>query len=82
MLFARKEIAYELTAEVQARHLLPQPLADALTRTVFATGDAETDRLLESGRHQSPLPKSEDRRDTPEKLWDAFERVKTLEPWN
>ena len=80
LLFARNGIAYELTAEGQARRLLPQPIAQALSWTLFDTGDTETDRLLESARGRIVLPKPEDRHDALEKLWDAFERIKTLEP--
>ena len=80
LLFARNGAAYELTPEGQARRLLPTPLAEALGRTVFATGDEETDRLLETARQQIARPKMEDRRDALEKLWDTFERLKTLEP--
>ena len=80
LLFARNGVAYELTPEGQARRLLPTPLAEALGRTVFATGDGETDQLLETARQRIARPKIEDRRDALEKLWDAFERLKTLEP--
>ena len=47
---------------------------------MFATGDEETDRLLEVARQRIARPRIEDRRDALEKLWDAFERLKTLEP--
>lgn len=80
LLLSRNAVAYELTTEGDARRLLPQPLAKALSWTIFATGDAETDRLFESARHGIALPKAEDRRDALEKLWDGFERLKTLEP--
>ena len=80
LLFARNAVAYELTPDGQARRLLPTPLAEALGRMVFATGDGETDRLLETARQWFARPKVEDRRDALEKLWDAFERLKTLEP--
>lgn len=79
-IFARNGVAYELTADGRARRLLPEPLAKALRSTVFKTGDDEADRLLETARHRIALPKEDDRRDALEKLWDAFERVKTLEP--
>ena len=79
-IFARNGVAYELTPDGQARRLLPEPLAEALRSMVFKTGDDETDRLLETARHRIALPKEDDRRDALEKLWDAFERVKTLEP--
>ena len=80
LLFARNAVAFELTPEGQARRLLPTPLAEALGGTVFATGDRETDRLLETARERIARPRIEDRRDALEKLWDAFERLKTLEP--
>ena len=77
LLFARNAVAFELTPEGQARRLLPTPLAEALGGTVFATGDTETDRLLETARERIARPRIEDRRDALEKLWDAFERLKT-----
>ena len=79
-IFARNSVAYELTAEGRARRLLPEPLEKALRSAVFKTGDDETDRLLEAARHRIASPKEDDRRDALEKLWDAFERLKTLEP--
>lgn len=79
-IFSRNGIAYELTADGTARRLLPEPLAKALRSTVFKTGDDETNRLLETARDRIASPKEDDRRDALEKLWDAFERVKTLEP--
>ena len=78
-ILARNGVAYELTPD-GARRLLPEPLAKALRSTVFKTGDAETDRLLEAARHRIALPKQDDRQVALEKLWDAFERLKTLEP--
>ncbi|WP_282127129.1 hypothetical protein [Roseobacter litoralis] len=80
MLFQRNALAYELTPTGEARRLLPAPLANVIGRTLFQTGDAETDRLLEAARRRILSPKSEDRKDALEKLWDAFERLKTLEP--
>ena len=80
LLFARNGIAYELTDEGQARRVLPQPLGEALRRTLFTTGDTETDRLLEVARDRIFMPKADERQDALEKLWDAFERLKTLEP--
>ena len=79
-IFARNGVGYELTPIGQARRVLPQPLANHLVWTLFSTGDAETDRLLETARCRIMSPKNEDRQDAVEKLWDAFERLKTLEP--
>lgn len=79
LLLRRNGLAYELTPSGEARRLLPEPLATALGRTLFATGDAECDRLLEVARQRIVSPKLQDRQDALEKLWDAFERMKTLE---
>lgn len=46
----------------------------------FDTGETELDRLLDYARSRFLSPKLDDRRDATEKLWDAFERMKTLEP--
>jgi len=80
LLFRRNAVAYELTSTGEASRLLPQPITDALGWAMFQTGDGETDRLLEAARLRFLSPRSEDRQDALEKLWDAFERLKTLEP--
>ena len=79
LLFRRNAVAYEITSTGRARRLLPQPLADTLGWAMFQTDDAETDRLLEVARQRFLSPKPDDRQDALEKLWDAFERLKTLE---
>jgi len=80
MLFQRNALTFELTSTGEARRLLPAPLAEVIGWTLFQTGDAETDQLLEAARRRILSPKPEDRKDALEKLWDAFERLKTLEP--
>ncbi|WP_426127987.1 hypothetical protein [Pararhizobium sp. PWRC1-1] len=80
MLFSRNAVAFELTPAGQAQRRLPAPLTEAIGWALFHTGDGETDRLLEAARRQILSPKAEDRQDSLEKLWDAFERLKTLEP--
>lgn len=82
LLFSRNGVAFELTPDGQACRLLPAPLAEALSSTLFSTEDAETNRLLEQARNRITSPKAEDRQDALEKLWDAFERLKTLEKGN
>ncbi|MBP2450074.1 AbiJ-NTD4 domain-containing protein [Rhizobium leguminosarum] len=78
-LFARNGVAFELTAEGIVRRLGPPTLGDTLRQAVFHTGDAVTDRLLEDARRRFLSPQTADRLDALEKLWDAFERIKTLE---
>jgi|AGTN01.2.fsa_nt_gi hypothetical protein len=78
-LFARNGIAFELTTEGRAVRTGPALLREALTHAAFHTGDAETDRLLEDARRLILSPHLNDRRNALEKLWDAFERIKTIE---
>jgi hypothetical protein len=79
LLFGRNGLAYEMSPAGEVRRLLPQPLAEALARFAPFTGDAEMDRLLESSRRHIASPKPDIRQDALEKIWDAFERLKTLE---
>jgi hypothetical protein len=51
-----------------------------LGAAIFTTGDTHTDTLLEAARERFLDPQLEHRREGLNKLWDAFERVKTLEP--
>lgn len=79
-LFARNGVAFEMSPEGKARRLLAPHLGQSLANSNFRTGDQLTDALLEDARKRFLAPKHEDRRDGLEKLWDAFERIKTLEP--
>lgn len=79
-LFRRNAVAYEMQATGQTRRLLPQQFANALGWTVYHTGDGDTDQLLEVASRKFLSPQPQDRQDALEKLWDAFERLKTLEP--
>ena len=80
LLLRRNAVAFELTTAGEARRLLPQVIASTVVGALFHTGDAETDRLLDIARQRILSPKPDDRGDALEKLWDAFERLKTLEP--
>ena len=79
-LFARNGIAFEITAVGFVRRLGSPGLRDELRAAVFQTGDGYTDRLLEDARKMILSPQPSRRYDALEKLWDAFERVKTLKP--
>ena len=78
--FARNGIAFEVDETGQVKRLLSEPLQNILTEAEFHTGDIETDRLLESAITKITSPHIENRQDALEKVWDAFERIKTLEP--
>jgi hypothetical protein len=55
-------------------------LHDLLIASAFRTGDKSLDDLLGSARTKFLDPDPNVRREAIEKLWDAWERVKTLEP--
>lgn len=74
----RNGIAFELGENGQVSRLLPAPLSDELLRTEFDTGDETLDRLLEQSVRLFTDRHAEARRDAVEKLWDGFERAKTL----
>lgn len=78
-IFERNGIAYELR-DGEVRRLAPDKLHEALEAARFRTGDATLDELLESARRKILSRDLGTRRESLEKLWDAWERVKTLEP--
>jgi hypothetical protein len=80
LILARNGIAFQLEPVGIIRRLLPEPVRTVVARSAFATGDEESDRLLQAAVSDFTDPRLEKRRDALEKLWDAFERIKTLEP--
>jgi hypothetical protein len=79
-IFARNGLAYELQADGMIVRLAPSVLREALQSTIFHTGDTTLDAMLESARTKFLNPNPQVRREALEKLWDAWERLKTIEP--
>jgi len=79
-IFARNHLAYELQANGEVRRILPPVLREALTSSEFRSEDEQLNRLLESARRRFSDPDFHVRYDAVRDLWDAFERLKTLEP--
>jgi len=77
--FERNGMAFELK-DGEVMRLAPSGLQEALVGAVFATGDADLDRLLETARQKFLNRSLEVRKEGLEKLWDAWERLKTIEP--
>jgi AbiJ-like protein len=78
-IFERNGMAFELVdGEVIRR--APAGIDDALAQTLFQSGDAQLDKLLEAARQKFLHRNLDIRREALEKLWDAWERLKTLEP--
>jgi len=79
VIFARNGIAFSFGDDMRIRRFGPPEARELLPDFRPKTGDPELDvKLMDAvSRFQSRTPA--DRQDALEKLWDAFERMKTLE---
>lgn len=77
-IFARNGVAFEMLSTGRIVRVLPPVLGDDLKRTTFRSGDRTLDNMLEECRvkfsDRNPLV----RREALERLWDAWERLKSL----
>jgi len=78
-IFSRNCLSYELKYDGRIERLAPPVLSEALSIARFRTGELELDSMLEAARNKYLDPDLEVRKDALEKLWDAWERLKTLE---
>ena len=78
-MFERNGMAFELREGAVVR-LTPAILKETLASSAFRTGDSTLDELLEVSRQKFINRSIDVRRESLEKLWDAWERLKTLEP--
>jgi hypothetical protein len=76
---ARNGIAFEIDEDGLMVRLGPAGLAPVLKNAVFKTGDKILDDLLEAAREKFTDPSLDVRKEALEKIWDAFERLKTIE---
>jgi AbiJ-like protein len=77
--FERNGIAFELK-DGEVTRIAPTGLQEVLAETVFDTGDSTLDRLLKTAREKFLNRALDVRKEGLEKLWDAWERLKTIEP--
>ena len=77
--FERNGLAFELK-HGEVTQLAPTGLQEALASQTFNTGDTELNRHLEAAREKFLNRSLEVRKEGLEKLWDAWERLKTIEP--
>ncbi|MEA3168713.1 MAG: hypothetical protein QOI97_1661 [Pseudomonas sp.] len=77
-IFARNGVAFEMLPSGRIERMLPQLLGEELKRTFFNTGDRMLDNMLDECRakfsDRNPLV----RREALERMWDAWERLKSL----
>ena len=79
MIFRRNGIADKLTEEGRVDRLMPLAFQSILVDSDFDTGDTELNRLLSTAQRKFLNPRQEIRREALEALWDAWERLKTLD---
>jgi hypothetical protein len=78
-IFSRNGITFELQSNGQVSRLAPPVVSGLLEQAIFHTGDQFLDSMLESARAKYLNPSLQVRLEALEKLWDAWERIKTLE---
>ncbi|MCY3957785.1 MAG: hypothetical protein OXG65_05780 [Chloroflexi bacterium] len=75
----RNRLAFTMTSDGKMKRLLPIEFSSVLRRSAFVTGDSELDNMIETARRKFLQPDEGERREAVEKLWDAWERVKTVQ---
>jgi hypothetical protein len=79
-ILSRNGSAFALDESGIIVRLAPIVLRDPLAAIVFNTGDTTLDELLETARHKFLSRDNRARRESLEKIWDAWERLKTISP--
>ncbi|MDE2184644.1 MAG: hypothetical protein KGJ78_16615 [Alphaproteobacteria bacterium] len=79
-LFRRAGVQFEMDETGRFRRLGPPLLRPLVQRSAFATGDDTLDALLGEACTRIMSRDARDNRMALERLWDAFERTKGLEP--
>ncbi|MFP3608095.1 hypothetical protein SB753_40280, partial [Paraburkholderia sp. SIMBA_053] len=77
-IFSRNGISYELKANGNIIRLAPEILSESLNGAIFNTPDSTLNRMLEESRDKFLHPDEAIRRESLERLWDAWERIKTV----
>lgn len=75
-LFRRNGIGYQLDVKGQINRIIEKEFVSIVMQR-FTTKDIELNNLLEEATKRMLLPRTADRTIGLEKLWDAFERIKT-----
>jgi hypothetical protein len=73
----RNGIVFFLDEDGLIKRSIPKSIAKIITDIRFNTGDKRLNELLETAYSKFVLPRPESRIESLEKIWDAFERMKT-----
>jgi len=79
-IFSRNGLMYEIKEDGNIIRIPPLVVNDLLKNTPFNTGDHELNSMLATACNRYLDPNIDIRRESLEKLWDAWERIKTLLP--
>ena len=77
-IFSRNGIAFDLLVDGNITRFAPPVLDEVLRSPLSPTGDMILDRLFEDARRKFYSPDLSVRTEALEKLWDAWERLKTI----
>jgi hypothetical protein len=77
-MFARNGVAYEMLSTGRIVRVLPPVLGEDLRRTAFHSGDRTLDNMLEECRTKFSDKNPLVRREALERLWDGWERLKSM----
>ena len=78
-IFEREKIAFELNEEGIITRIGAPIISDAIHDATFHTGDDDLDSMLETARSKFISRDPAERNEALKDLWDAWERLKTLE---
>ena len=81
-IFSRNGLVYELNEDGSIIRLAPPVLREELSNIIFSTKDSTLNRMLEESRTKFLNPDPTVRHEALERLWDSWERLKTLEEPN
>jgi hypothetical protein len=78
LIFARNGVAYELTESGRIQRITASPFREIITSPLVKTGDSSFDEMLKLAQAKYLSPDPNVRRESLEKIWNAWERLKTM----
>ncbi len=78
-IFSRNGLAYQLDNDGSIKRLSPPIIGKQFESLRFDTGDSKLNEILEDARKKYFSPNPSVHKEAVERLWDAWERLKTLE---
>ena len=80
LIFYRNSILYRLEHDGKIKRAIPQEMQNIIQNSEFNTEDPTFNELMDTARKKFLNPDIETRKEALEKLWDAWQRLKSFEP--